>query len=733
MYLIPGLRHGRPGDSLPVLTEKRQKNAIQPGKTQHIILIFCFPGDTIKNCIALSLKRIIMKETKTKRPFYKTLHFRMACLTMVIEIILLIFPIFLLQNSMEYVMSNLIRNQLSTNLNYLEDELVEHTEEEADWNIRDGGLYIEDRLIGDGTKENADTAVFSHCEKESGSYYYSFVRTYNDSELSPEKGHYLRVSGSTKGRSGERIEGTYIEKSIADRLEASPVGECFSVADVEGRQIRTLYRLIYDKDGRAVGVLAAGRSENELTVYARNKLGTASILILAILLLLSLGIGLIFKMMVGKLNRIRTQLELIGSGSFPEKKLGFSVDDELSDVADTINRMADSLKEKDRMGTELSVAADIQQRFLPGEDSHIPDEAVDIAAMMRPAKEIAGDLYDYFMIDDHNLALVIADVSGKGVPASLFMVRTKTLIKSYAQMRLSPGEIMEHTNRALCEGNDEDFFVTAWLGILDLETGVLRYVNAGHNPPMIRKGREGFKELLSGANFVLAGFERIVFDERFVQLSPGDSVLLYTDGVTEAVNEKEELFGTDRLCSCLNRVTEETSRKVISEVSAEVSDFIGNDEQNDDITLLFLTFKGKIKHKEKSSPREFETKEEHLSEILCFAREKLENTELDKRDISGLLAAVEEIFINITSYAYGGAVGIMSLEVCCEEESVSLVFCDYGIPFNPLLRPDPDTKSELCKRKEGGLGIYMVKHYSDDMEYRYEDGKNILRVIKKVR
>ncbi len=671
-------------------------------------------------------------KSESRRPFYKRLTFKFYAIAVIAAVVLLVFPLFLLRDSMNYVVSNLMHRQLTVDLNFLMDEFEDHTEQTADWNRRDGALYIGDLLVGDGSRENADTVLFSHCERMTGSYYYSFVRTENDADLPPGKGHYLRVAGSTKGRLGERIEGTYIEKTVADRLEAAKDGECFIVADVAGRRIRTLYRLVRDRDGEIAGVLAAGRSEEELHQYIRQQERTAVFLIIAVMLAVFALLGIFLRVLYRKLSAMKAHLDRIGHGDFPEEKLILRGDDELSDVAETVNEMTASLREKKRMGAELLVAADIQAKLLPREeDSYLPEDVVDIAAGMRPAREIAGDFYDYFMVGDRNLFFIVADVSGKGLPAALFMVRAKTLVKSYAQMLLSPAEIMERTNRALCEGNDEEFFVTGWLGMLDLVTGELTYVNAGHNTPMLGTGGVPFCPLSSGANFVLAGFERVIFKEEHRRMAPGDRILLYTDGVTEALNKDEEFFGMEGLSESLSRHAGCTSGEILRALEEDLQAFLGESEQNDDVTMLCLHYRKNMEHRSGQGEKEFAALTENLPEFLSFLEERLSETALSETELAGFLGAAEEIFLNVAHYAYGGAGGILGLSVRAESEgAVQLTFTDYGIPFNPLTRPDPDTASGAADRKIGGLGIYMVKNFADDLSYRYEDGKNILTVIK---
>ncbi len=242
---------------------------------------------------------------------------------------------------------------------------------------------------------------------------------------------------------------------------------------------------------------------------------------------------------------------------------------------------------------ELNVASNIQRDMLPNIFPAFPDRSeFDIYATMDPAKEVGGDFYDFFMIDKTHLAIVIADVSGKGVPAALFMVIAKTIIRNQAQSSLSPAEIFTRANEQLCENNGEGLFVTAYLGILDLKSGVLTYANAGHNPPLIQQNGGRFEWLKLRPGFVLAGMEGMRYKEFQVTLSPGDSLFMYTDGVTEATNAALELYGDKRLEDALNAEDAKglAPDQLLPLIKSKVDLFVASAPQADDITMLELQF-----------------------------------------------------------------------------------------------------------------------------------------------
>ena len=211
---------------------------------------------------------------------------------------------------------------------------------------------------------------------------------------------------------------------------------------------------------------------------------------------------------------------------------------------------------------------------------------------MDAAKEVGGDFYDYYLLGEDKLAILIADVSGKGIPAAMFMMTAKTLIKSLAEAGYEVDEILTLANKKLCENNDADMFVTVWIGILDLNTGKLEFANAGHNPPLIRQNGEDFEFLKARAGLVLAGMDGIKYRKNEIQLSAGDEIYLYTDGVTEAVDKNNNLYGEVRLQNFLNNNKGTDAQKLCTLVKENVDSFAGEVPQFDDITMLFLRFKG---------------------------------------------------------------------------------------------------------------------------------------------
>lgn len=281
-----------------------------------------------------------------------------------------------------------------------------------------------------------------------------------------------------------------------------------------------------------------------------------------------------------------------------EYRVGVSTNDEIGDLATAFNTMTISLvqyienltavtAEKERIGAELGVATHIQASMLPWIFPAFPERPeFDIYASMTPAKEVGGDFYDFFLVDDDHLALVIADVSGKGVPAALFMVIAKTLLKNCAQTGACPKDILEKVNDQLCENNEAEMFVTVWIGILEISTGKLTCSNAGHEYPFIRHSGGAYELVRDKHGFVLAGMESSKYSEYELRLEPGDSLYVYTDGVAEATDVHDVLFGTDRLLDVLNDHKDAPPDELLAAVKASIDAFVGAAPQFDDITML---------------------------------------------------------------------------------------------------------------------------------------------------
>lgn len=379
--------------------------------------------------------------------------------------------------------------------------------------------------------------------------------------------------------------------------------------------------------------------------------------------------------------------------------------------------------EKERIHAELQVASQMQADMLPDSQKILAgSREFTLCARMLPAKEMGGDFYDFFMVDEDNLAFLVADVSGKGVPAALFMVVAKTLLKNRTRRAASAAQAFTDANEGLCKDNYNDMFVTAWMGVLTISTGRLVFVNAGHTRPLIRKKSGCYTYLTERSGFVLAGMEDVQYTQQELYLEAGDALFLYTDGVTEANNTEHRLYGEERLAKILNKEPELPPQETLNAVWEDVMCYQGEAEQFDDITMLAFYYKGSGYQTKTGKPDMAD-----IQEWNRFVDDVLREKKFPQKEMAKIRIAVDEIFSNICYYSKA-----KSLTVGClvDEEAATLYFEDDGIPYNPLDRPDPDINESAETRKEGGLGIYLVKKRMDSLRYEYMDGKNRLTMVK---
>lgn len=360
-------------------------------------------------------------------------------------------------------------------------------------------------------------------------------------------------------------------------------------------------------DGEVKGVIGVeipmSTLQQALQEYIVNAvMVTAAVVIIFILLFMFY----MYKKMISPINLIAKEAEkFVENNAEISEKLGeIKTKDEIQKLSESVLKMEIGIKEyianltkvtaeKERIGAELNVATQIQADMLPCIFPAFPErKEFDIFATMEPAKEVGGDFYDFFMVDEDHLAFLIADVSGKGVPAALFMVISKTLLKNQLLQGGNPKKVFEEVNNQLCENNKEGMFVTAWIGMLEISTGKLTYSNAGHNPPVLKRSDGNFEYLQCKPGFVLAGFEDMPYTLEEIQISKGDKIYLYTDGVTESINETEEQFGEERLKTVLNDNKDDIPEDILKAVKTKLDTFVGEADQFDDITMLCVHYNG---------------------------------------------------------------------------------------------------------------------------------------------
>ena len=443
---------------------------------------------------------------------------------------------------------------------------------------------------------------------------------------------------------------------------------------------------------------------------------------------------LIKRVIINDLQKINGTLNRITKGD-----LNVTVDvrssQEFSSLSDDINSTVSTLKRyiaeaAARIDKELEYAKQIQLSALP---TNFPnDEAFSIYAQMIAAKEVGGDFYDFYKLSDTSVAFLVADVSGKGIPAAMFMMTAKTIIKDLAESGMAVNEIFTKANEKLCENNESGMFVTAWMGILNLTTGNIQFVNAGHNPPLLKRADGSFEYLKTRGGLVLAGMEGICYRIGEITLNHGDKLFLYTDGVPEATNLENKLYGEDRLLAFINKNASMEAIELLPALKANIDEFVGEAPQFDDITMLMFEYKPK-KGGEHMINKTFPAKIESLSDVISFVEQTLENYECSMKIQTAICVAIEEVFVNVAHYAYPEEAGDTTLHISFDEKNrdITFIMSDKGVPFDPLKKPEPDITLSAEEREIGGLGIFIAKKTMDSIAYTYENGMNILKMIKK--
>ncbi|MCH5227880.1 MAG: SpoIIE family protein phosphatase [Muribaculaceae bacterium] len=397
-----------------------------------------------------------------------------------------------------------------------------------------------------------------------------------------------------------------------------------------------------------------------------------------------------------------------------------------------IGRLEKVTIERERIKSELKVAGEIQKGMLPGnlslDDSK---ERIELAGVLEPAKEVGGDIYDYYIKDDY-LYFCIGDVSGKGVPASLFMTVTRSLFRTLSSHTRNASKVLQHMNDTLADLNESNMFVTFFLGILDLKTGKLIYSNAGHDAPYIIEDGK-ITQLVVTPNLPLGVFRNFEFAEQSIYLHRDSILFLYTDGLTEAMNKDKQEFGDQRLMESLKDIIRLnpgiTAKSLLNDITQKVKDFVGDAEQSDDLTLLAIIYKNP---KTAESKKVLKLKNE-ISEIENLNAEVEEFclvNNFSSEFATELKLAVEEAVVNVINYAYGNESGNIEVELSKNGPEIVVRIKDSGKAFDPTKVESPDLEASVEERPIGGLGLFLVTNLTDSVSYSREGDFNILTLIK---
>ena len=422
-------------------------------------------------------------------------------------------------------------------------------------------------------------------------------------------------------------------------------------------------------------------------------------------------------------------------------RLAYEVDKMEEKIVNDVQEIMRITSEKNRVMAELDLARKIQDNVLPKISAGFPGrKEFTINASMKPAKEIGGDLYDFFFIDDDHFAIVMADVSGKGIPAALFMMISKILIKNRCMKGGEPNEILEDINNVICVNNREDMFVTVWIGILEISSGIVTAANAGHEYPILCQAGGNFELFKDPHGFVIGGMENMKYKTYRFRMEKDSVLFIYTDGVTEAVNSKNEQYGMGRLLKALDEAEDRNPDSLIEGVTNDIESFVENVNQFDDTTMLSVHYFGPEENVVSAEDTKgnvmaefkIEALKENLNHVMSFVDEHLEGVDCPMKAQMQIDLCVEEMFINVASYAYGSGKGdvIIRLEEEKDPSGISIVLVDEGMPYDPLAKADPDVTASADQRQIGGLGIFLVKKNMDNISYRRDGNKNVFRMTK---
>ena len=373
-----------------------------------------------------------------------------------------------------------------------------------------------------------------------------------------------------------------------------------------------------------------------------------------------------------------------------------------------------------RLDKELEFARAIQYSAVPNMFPPFPEHReFDIFASMRTAKEVGGDFYDFFLVENNKLGFVIADVSGKGIPAALFMMTAKTHLKNYMSSGRSLKDAVEAANNSLCENNEAEMFVTAFAGILNYTTGELRFVNCGHNSPLLRHNGT-YEWMRQKSGLMLGIMSGMPYKEYTLNLTHGDLLYLYTDGVTEAMNAEGKLYGDETLIKYLNNHSRLGVSEILYSVSSSVDYYADGAPQADDITMLALEY-GKATEKELA--KMFPAGINQLEPITDFINTELDECRCPDKIRNEIDVCIEELYVNIVNYSGAQIVDIVTKHYI-SPAGICISIIDSGVPFDPVKHSDPKKVEKIEDAKVGGLGIEMVRKMTDVFMYRREDDKN---------
>ena len=528
--------------------------------------------------------------------------------------------------------------------------------------------------------------------------------------------------------------------ALGHAMQAGEQG--FRELDLNGQNCYVLYKPLGDT-GWSVGLVCT--TQDIFSGYYRLINTMIGILVVGLLLML-MSFSSIFTKQLEPLEELAWQAETIASGRFDEDIEESDRNDEIGKLTNSFRHMQQSLvrqmeelkqinEQKGRIESELKIARDIQMAMLPKKYPPFPERTdIDVFGQLTPAKEVGGDLFDFY-IRDEKLFFCIGDVSGKGIPASLYMVVTKALFRTVSSHEASPEKIIYALNEVLSRDNDSNMFVTFFVGVLDLPTGRMHYCNAGHDAPLL-VGHTGAGMLPVDSNLPIGVMPGWKFTKQETLVDPDTTIFLYTDGLNEAENIKHQQFEMTRVLDVARSLQQKQEFKptvIVSQMMESVRAFVGEADQSDDLTMLALQY---TKHQEDIVYQRSLTLTNDLKRVPrlnTFIDEVCEANGFDMSTTMQINLAIEEAVVNVMNYAYPeGTKGDITIETRANNSEVFFIISDTGKPFDPTAKAEVDITQSAEDRSIGGLGIHLIRQIMDHINYERVDGHNILTLIKKL-
>ena len=391
--------------------------------------------------------------------------------------------------------------------------------------------------------------------------------------------------------------------------------------------------------------------------------------------------------------------------------------------------------QRDRMEEELNIGRDIQMGMMPLDfPAAAKGQDFSLYARLEPAREVGGDFYDFFFLTDSVFCICVGDVSGKGVPAALFMAVTKTLIRSWVGNGESTADMLTHVNNVLSRDNENCMFVTLFVALCDVRSGKVTYTSAGHNPPYIVRRGSGLVRLDQRHGPVGGAMEGVTYRQDTVELQAGDTLLMYTDGVTEATNAAEELYSEDRLATLLGHAESIQPESLVNAIVDSVHEFEAGVEQADDVTVLAFEWRGAGAA---ANAAGVETRSWHkpgsTGEVIDWFDLFAATHGLDVAICRKVKLAIDDLLANVISYAWpDGEAGDIDVTLALADGKLTITLADNGIPFDPLSRETPDTTVAVDEREIGGLGIHLCLKVMDEVSYIRQENRNVVTLTTSV-